>query len=112
MAWNRILSKRTDISKRHVLSSLLARTSRADQIESRKITRLQQIVLGLIDVVLTTNTSPASVRQLCTMQQALGHQTASSHCLKQAQTLTHAAPVYTRHHYTSLPYGTMSLRTS
>ena len=50
MAWNRILSKRIDISKEHVLSSLIARTSRADQIESRKLTRLQQIVLGLIDV--------------------------------------------------------------
>ena len=50
MAWNRILSKRTDISKRHVLSSLFGRTSRADQIENRKLTRLQQIVLGLIDV--------------------------------------------------------------
>ncbi len=64
MAWNRVLSKRTDISKRYVLSSLFASTSRADQIESRKLTRLQQIVLGLIDVDFDLVLTDASLSEI------------------------------------------------
>ena len=52
LAWNRILSKSIDDAKKYHLSSLFDMTSQADQIESRGLTRLQQIILGLIDVDL------------------------------------------------------------
>ena len=58
------MSKRIESSKRQTLSSLFGETSQADQIESRRLTTLQQIILGLINVDIDLALKDASTREI------------------------------------------------
>ena len=58
------MSKRTETSKRQTLSSLFDETSQADQIESRRVTTLQQIILGFINVDVDLALKDASSREI------------------------------------------------
>ena len=61
------MSKRTDTSKRQGLSSLFGTTSQADQIESRRLTKLQQVILGLIDVDFESTLKDATLSEVNAM---------------------------------------------
>ena len=64
LTWNRILCKRTTGNKGAELALLFGTANREDQIQSRRLTPLQQIVLGLVDVdqeMTLNNSSQADI---------------------------------------------------
>ncbi|KAL8783693.1 MAG: hypothetical protein Q9195_009307 [Heterodermia aff. obscurata] len=59
LTWNRILCKRTTGTKGAELALLFGKANCEDQIQNRRLTRLQQVILGLVEVDLdmTLNSS-------------------------------------------------------
>ena len=58
--WNRILCKRTNASKGTQLALLFGISHREDQIQNRRLTSLQQVILGLTNANLETTLNSSS----------------------------------------------------